>query len=112
MTAAVGLPAEFVGPMLEMPMWPALTAQAHTLAYDGTVVAAHMAGVPIAATDWASVIAPTLVIDGGTTRWLSEGADALGEALGNVHRETLPGQQHDVQAAALAPALIAFFGQD
>jgi len=111
MTAAVGLPAEFVGPMRETPMWPALTAQAHTLAYDGTIVAPDMAGAPISASDWVAVEAPTLVVDGGSTPWLSKGADALAEALGNAHRETLAGQQHDVEAAALAPTLIAFFGQ-
>jgi pimeloyl-ACP methyl ester carboxylesterase len=110
MTAAVGLPAEFVAPMRQAPMWPALASQAHTLAYDATIVAPDMAGSKPAAGDWASVTAPVLVIDGGTTPWLSEGADAIAAVLPNARRHTIAGQQHDVDAGALAPVLTGFFG--
>lgn len=109
MTAAVGLPSEFVGPMRELPMWPALEAAAHTLAYDGAIVAPDMAGVEPSREEWAPAAAPTLVLDGATSPWLSQGADALASALPNGQRRTLAGQQHDVQAAALAPALVDFF---
>jgi hypothetical protein len=34
LTAAVGLPPEFVAPMREAPMWPGMEEVAHTLAYD------------------------------------------------------------------------------
>jgi hypothetical protein len=47
MTAAVGLPAEFVAPMRSMPMWPDMEAVAHTLAYDGTIVGESMSGKPL-----------------------------------------------------------------
>jgi pimeloyl-ACP methyl ester carboxylesterase len=110
MTAAVGLSVEFVAPMREMPMWPALEGAAHTLAFDGTVVAAHMTGTKPAPAGWTTVAAPTLVIDGGTTPWLSEGADAIAAALPDARRRTLAGQQHDVDPNALAPVLIEFFG--
>ena len=109
MTAAVGLPEEFVIPMWDMPMWPELEAAAHTLASDGSIVASDMAGDPPTREEWGGVAVATLVLDGATTPWLSEGADALADALPNARRQTLVGQQHDVDAAALAPALIEFF---
>jgi pimeloyl-ACP methyl ester carboxylesterase len=109
MTAAVGLPAEFVAPMREMSMWPALEAVAHTLADDGAIVAPDMTGEEPSQMEWAPVAVATLVLDGATTPWLSQGADALASALPNARRRTLTGQQHDVEAAALAPILIDFF---
>jgi pimeloyl-ACP methyl ester carboxylesterase len=109
MTAAVGLPGEFVGPMRELPMWPALEAAAHTLAYDGAIVAPDMTGDKPSRAEWAPVAVAALVLDGATTPWLSQGADALASALPNAQRRTLAGQQHDVEAAALAPVLIEFF---
>src|SRR5262245_35823592 len=110
MTAAVGMPAEFVAPMRDMPVWARLEAAAHTLAYDGTIAAPDMTGVKPSPQQWAAVSVPTLVLDGATTPWLSDGADALADALPNALRRVLAGQQHDVEAAALAPVLIEFFG--
>jgi alpha-beta hydrolase superfamily lysophospholipase len=109
MTAAVGVPAEFVSPMREMPFFAGMEAVAHTLAYDGRVVGAAMAGRPPAPDDFAAVRIPTLILDGGTTPWLSAGADALAAALPDAKRRTLHGQPHDVDALALAPALRDYF---
>jgi pimeloyl-ACP methyl ester carboxylesterase len=111
MTAAVGVPGEFVAPMREMPMWLALEADAHTLAYDGEIVAGQMAGTPPTQAEWQAVTVSTVVLDGGTTPWLSEGADAIAAALPNAVRKTLAGQQHNVDPAALAPELSDFFGE-
>ena len=44
MTRAVGLPAEMVAPMRDMPMWSAMEAEAHTLPYDGAVVGESRSG--------------------------------------------------------------------
>jgi hypothetical protein len=112
MTAAVGMPAEVVGPMRGMPMWPALEAAAHTLVYDGSVVAEDMAGDKPSSTQWSAVTMPALVIDGGLTPWLTEGADAVVSVLPNAWRQTIAGQPHDVEASALAPALGAYFGSN
>jgi pimeloyl-ACP methyl ester carboxylesterase len=112
MTAAVGMPAEFVAPMRELPMWPALEGAAHTLAYDGAVVAGNMRGDRPSPEQWSRVTMPTLVIDGGTTPWLSDGADALAAVLPNARRRTLTGQQHDIDPAALAPVLSEFFREE
>ena len=52
---------------------------------------------------------PVLVLDGGTTPWLSKAAEAVAAATQAAERQTLAGQPHNVAAAALAPALAAFF---
>lgn len=109
MTKAVGLPVEFVTPMRSMPMWKGMEAEAHTLAYDGTIVRDNMAGNPVSAEQWASVTLPTLVIDGGETPWMSDGAQALAAALPNAQRRTLKDQTHDVAPEAIAPVLEEFF---
>jgi hypothetical protein len=46
---------------------------------------------------------------GGQTPWLGAAAEAVAAALPDAQRRTLEGQPHDVDAAALAPALIEFF---
>src|SRR5262249_31766715 len=111
MTVAIGMPTEFVTPMRQMPMWPAFERAAHTLAYDGAIVADNMAGAEPSREQWAEVEMPTFVIDGGTTPWLSDGADALAAVLPNARRRTIAAQQHDVDPVALAPVLIEFFQQ-
>lgn len=109
MTQAVGVPAEFVTQMRNMPAWPAMEAAAHTLAYDGTIVGNSMAGAALPAGRWDAVTVPVLVIDGGESSWLTAGAQALADALPNAQRRTLHGQTHDVAPDALAPVLVEFF---
>jgi pimeloyl-ACP methyl ester carboxylesterase len=109
MTQAAGMPAEFVAPMRGMPMWPAFEAAAHTLAYDGAVVRDDMQGHKPSPERWASMDTPTLILDGGTTPWLSAGAEALATVLSEPTRRTLTGQTHDVDPDAVAPAVIEFF---
>jgi hypothetical protein len=108
MTAAVGLPAEFVAPMRRMPMWPAMEAVAHTIAYDGAIVGDSMSGKPIGAERFAGVDVPALVLVGGTTPWLTDGGHALAEALPRGRVRRLDGQTHDVAPDALAPAVLEF----
>lgn len=109
LTKAVGLPAELVALMQQGPAWPAMEAEAHTLAYDGMVVGDSMSGKPLAAQRWAHVAAPTLVIDGGQTPWLTAGAQAITDTLAHAKRRTLEGQPHDVAPGAIAPVLNEFF---
>jgi pimeloyl-ACP methyl ester carboxylesterase len=109
LTTAVGLPAEYLAPMRESPMWAGMEAVAHTLAYDGAVVGDSMSGTPAAADRWRTVTVPTLVLDGGQTPWMSTGADALAKALPRGQRRTLTGQEHGVAARAIAPILTEFF---
>lgn len=109
LTAGAGIPAEFVAPLRMMPEWSAMEAVAHTLAYDGMIVADTLNGQPVTATRWASVTMPTIVMDGGTIPWLTTGAAALASALPQATRRTLPGQPHNVDAEAIAPVITEFF---
>ena len=110
MTQAVGMPSEAVAPMREMPMWPALEAVSHTLAYDGTIMGDTMSGRPSSLGRWASVAVPTLVMDGGASPAYQRNAvEALAEVLPRAQRCTLGGQTHDVAPEALAPVLVEFF---
>ena len=109
LTTATGMPEDFVAPMRDMPMWPAMEAAAHTLAYDGTVVGDSMSGTSPSAEEWAAVTAETLVLDGGTTPWLSAGAQAIAAVLPNATHRMLAGETHDVAPSVLVPALVEFF---
>ncbi len=108
MTTAVGLPADFVAPMREAPIWDGMENVAHTLAYDGRVVAGF--SLPRGRVDFIGV--PTLVIDGGQTPWLSAGAEALAEALPAGEHRRIEGQPHNVAPEAIAPVLAEFFGAE
>lgn len=109
MTAAVGMPVEFVAAMRQAPWWPTQEALAHTLISDATL----MADFSLPKERIASVTVPTLVIDGGETPWLSRAAQAVAEALPNAPRRTLSGQPHNVDPQAIAPVLVSFFkGED
>ncbi|MEV5571676.1 alpha/beta hydrolase [Spirillospora sp. NPDC052269] len=104
MVDAVGMPAEFVTPMHDMPMWPGMESIAHTLVYDASIVG-----------DWSlpagldGLTVPTLVLEGGTAPWVSHSAKALSAALPDARHTVLPGQTHDVDPSAIAPALAEFF---
>jgi pimeloyl-ACP methyl ester carboxylesterase len=105
MTAAVGLPAEFVTPMRGAPFWGSMEAVAHTLVYDAAITG----DFSLPAERLARVTVPTLVIDGATTPWLSNSAEAVAAALPDARRRTLAGQPHNVDPAAIAPVLKEFF---
>jgi pimeloyl-ACP methyl ester carboxylesterase len=104
MIEAVGMPAPFVEQMRQAPFWGAQEDQAHTLVYD----AAMMGDFTIPATA-ATVHVPTLVLDGATTGWITNTADALAGVLPDARRRTLAGQQHNVEPGAVAPPLAEFF---
>jgi pimeloyl-ACP methyl ester carboxylesterase len=106
----VGVPTVFVALMRIMPAWSKLTAVAHTLPYDMTIMKNYQRGKPLPAGRWASVKAPTLVMDGGKSpAWMRNGMRALGDVLPNAQRRTLEGQTHMIKAEPLAPVLTEFF---
>jgi hypothetical protein len=100
---AVGMPAEMVAGMRQAPFWAFMEPTAPALVYD-----AILAGDFTMPADAAAVSAPTLVLDGGTTPWLTTSADTVAATLPNAQRQTLAGQPHNFAAEALAPALAAF----
>jgi pimeloyl-ACP methyl ester carboxylesterase len=107
LTQAVGMPVEVVAPMRQSPFWPSMEAAAHALIYDAMIVGDF--SLPTGRV--ADVKVPTLVIDGGQTPWLSTATQAVVDAVPDARRHILEGQPHNVDAAALAPALVEFFGQ-
>lgn len=110
MANAVEVPADMVAQMRQSPMWPAMEALAHTLAYDGAIMGDNMSGKPLSPGQWADVTIPTLVMDGGGSPvWMHNAAQAVAAILPNARRLTLEGQTHAVNPDVLAPALKAFF---
>ena len=106
----VGVPAIFIAMMRLMPPWSKLKAVAHTLPYDITIVQDNQRGKPLPAGRWASITAPTLVVDGGKSpTWMRHGMRALADVLPHAKMRTLPGQTHMVKPKVLAPVLVEFF---
>ena len=102
----VGLAPEFIAQARNVLWWSATEDLAHTLAYDAAV----MGDSSVPAERVASVTVPTLVMDGGATpAWARNAAQALANALPDVRRRTLEGQDHNVAPEALAPVLEEFF---
>src|SRR5690348_8410005 len=107
---AVEVPAEALAQMRQAPMWPAMEALAHTLAYDGAIMEGNMAGRPFSPGQWAAVTIPTLVMDGGDSPvWMHNAAQAVADILPDARRLTLEGQTHAVDPHILVPVLIKFF---
>jgi pimeloyl-ACP methyl ester carboxylesterase len=108
---AVGVPSLVVALMRFLPAWSRLTAIAHTLPYDMTIVLDNQRGRPLPVTRWTRAEAPTLVVAGGKSpAWMRNAMHALARVLPNAKHHTLEGQTHMVSAKALAPVLAEFFG--
>jgi pimeloyl-ACP methyl ester carboxylesterase len=109
MTTGVGLPSAVVDQMRGAPMWPAMEALAHTIAYDVRVMGSNMSGGPLPA-EWATVTIPTLVLDGGNSPdWARNAVSAVAAAIPGAERRTLDGQEHGAAPEVLAPVLESFF---
>ena len=104
-TDAVGMPAHFVAQMRQAPWWSGQEALAHTIIYDATI----MGDYSLPRAELARIKVTTMVIDGGASSWLTRSADEVASALPKGQRRTLAGQQHNVEPAAIAPALAEFF---
>lgn len=108
----VGMPGPLVAVMPAFPGFGKLTAVAHTVPYDLTLLDGTQSGRPLPRERWAAVTQPSLVLDGGKSpRWMREGVGALADLLPGARYRTLPGQTHMVKAEVLAPALIEFFSE-
>lgn len=110
MKKGMGVPAVIVGLMRLTPFWPKLKATALTLPYDVAVMDCAGWGKPLSQEQWASVTAPTLVLDGEKSpAQLRNAARALAAVLPDATYRTLPGQSHNVSMETLAPVLAEFF---
>jgi pimeloyl-ACP methyl ester carboxylesterase len=108
----VGMPGLMVTIMPLFPMWPKLTAVAHTLPYDISTVVAYGAGVPLPKTLGEHIKAPMLVMNGGKSpTWMRNAMQELAQVLPHASYRELPGQTHMVKAEVLVPALEEFFAE-
>jgi pimeloyl-ACP methyl ester carboxylesterase len=104
-TKMVGIPQDLVAQLRHAPFRPALEAIAHTLVYDATIIGDLTLPAELAA----SIMTPTLVIDGGQSPpMLHTGAQALADTLPHGRRRTLAGQTHDISPDAMAPVVEEF----
>lgn len=102
----VGLPPDFVAYARSQPFWQAQEALAHTMAYDATIMGDYAPPVERAA----SVPVPTLILYGTASfPFMRDTARMLAEALPQGQTQALEDQQHNVDAAVIAPALAEFF---
>ncbi|MFF1834642.1 alpha/beta fold hydrolase [Streptomyces sp. NPDC058231] len=104
-----GVAPDTVARMRRAPLWPALEAVAHTLAYDdallgdGSVPAARLA----------SVTARTMVVCGGfSTAPARLATRALTDAVPRARHRTLTGQIREPAPQVIAPVLAEFFAKD
>jgi hypothetical protein len=109
----VGLPGPVIALIRLLPIWPKMTAIAHTLSYDNAVVAlAESDGQPIP-DRWTAVTSPTLAVAGSRSpEWMQRGMQTLSGLLPNAQFRLLKGQTHNVKAKAHTPLLTEFFSED
>ena len=106
MKDVIGMPGLLVTVFRFLPMWSKLKAVAKSLPYDSAV----MGDFSLPTRRAASLKMPTLVISGEKSMpVLREAALALAGVIPGARLRTLPGQTHNVAAAALAPVLKEFF---
>jgi pimeloyl-ACP methyl ester carboxylesterase len=110
-----GTPPEVIAGMRSAPFWSDLEAMAPTLRYDAACL-----GTGQAPTDrLASIRQPVLVLTGderppAAARWvlaLDDAADAIASVIPGGQRDTLVGQGHVADPAAVAARLTEFFGR-
>jgi pimeloyl-ACP methyl ester carboxylesterase len=105
----VGVPAPFIGLMRVMPAWKKMTAAAHTLPYDLSLVIGRQQGEPLPGGCYHDVTPETLVIAGGKSpEYMRNAQAAIAAAVPRGTLQTLPGQTHMVKAKATAPAVARF----
>lgn len=109
MTAAAGVPAEFVAGMRGEPFWGALESVAPTIAYDGRIMGDTMSGNPLPADRWEAVKVPVLFMHGDKTwPFLRSGPAAAAELLPTATLRAVPGENHSAGPDVLAPAIREF----
>ncbi|HEY3557338.1 MAG TPA: alpha/beta hydrolase [Kribbella sp.] len=108
-TKGIGLPGILVTMMKLMPAWKQMRAIAHTLPYDAQVVGANCFGEPMDAAQWTPIDQPVLVVDGGKSpAWMKSSTHALAAAVPGAQHTEVPGQNHLIKAAAIAPVIAGF----
>jgi pimeloyl-ACP methyl ester carboxylesterase len=105
----VGAPAAVVALMRLHPAWKRMTAVAHTLPCDLSLVVDHEQGRPLPDGYYDKVAAETLVLAGGKSpEYMRNAQGAIADAVPEGRLETLPGQTHMIKAKVIAPVLSDF----
>jgi pimeloyl-ACP methyl ester carboxylesterase len=105
-TKGIGLPGFVVTMMKLMPAWKAMKAIAHTLPYDAQVLDGNCFGDPMDAEQWVAIQQPVLVVNGGKSPgWMRTSTRALAEAVPGAAHTEVPGQNHMIKTAAIAPVI-------
>ncbi|MBO2454149.1 alpha/beta hydrolase [Actinomadura barringtoniae] len=100
-----GMPESVVAQMRQQPWWQGIERIAHTLVYDYTFMADGL--VP---ERYAALETPTLVLGGGESHgFLELAVQATAKAVPGADLRIVAGQNHGVQAEALAPIVTEFF---
>ncbi|WP_410785486.1 alpha/beta fold hydrolase [Kribbella sp. C-35] len=108
-TKGIGLPGIFVTMMKLMPAWKPMKAIAHTLPYDAQVLGQNCFGDPMDTEQWAPIEQPVLVVNGGKSPgWMKTSTRALAAAVPGAGHTEVPGQNHVIKAAAIAPVIAEF----
>lgn len=110
----VGVPAFGIFFMRLLPnVWPKLRAVAHTLPYDFAVLGETQTGGPLPSgfeSSWRAISVPTLALVGGKSPpWMHHAVKRVAETVPGATTAVVPGQDHNIGAAAIAPRLAAFF---
>lgn len=106
LTAAAGMPEEYLEPMKADPSWAGMEQVAPTLANDAAVMGQTMSGDPTTLRRYAPISTTALVVHGGNSpAFLASAAKAITAVLPNARHQLLPDQDHDVAPQALAPVL-------
>jgi pimeloyl-ACP methyl ester carboxylesterase len=107
--AGVGVPRYALLMMGLFGLFRKLASVGATLAYDTRIIMPYWTNSPPPKTAWAHATMPVLAIGGGKSdSWMQNAQVNIAKALPNATHQTLPGQNHMVSAAAIAPMIKAF----
>ena len=104
----VGAPAPVVAVMRLLPVWRRLTAVAHTLPHDLSMVVPFEQGRPLPAGYYDDVRCPTLAISGGRSpAYMTNAQAAVAAAVPDGELHVLAGANHIIKAKLVAPVVSA-----
>lgn len=106
----VGMPLVAVKIMRLTPAFKKLTPVAHTLAYDLGMCVPFQQGVPLPGGYFKNVSVPVLSVAGSKSpAYMTNAQQAIAKAVPDGRYVVLDGQNHMVEASALAPVAAEFF---
>jgi pimeloyl-ACP methyl ester carboxylesterase len=108
--AMTGMPEDMIEGMVGSPYWAPLVQSAPTLAYDVAVVE-QPSESRVPSGELSRVDVPLLAMAGGNSpTWMQEAARAIAGAAPRGSYREFPGYDHMIEAEAVAPVLVEFFG--